>query len=346
MSLPGKLFVGILEEDNPLKSYFRLKPLLVESEGQYVPYTRHEDYPNDGCIRIVPDKNESYHFKTRMRKLGLFCVVDLRAHPDDNDKIRPNKNFREDSPEQNAYIIYSDVVREPAPDTIFEILPEEARDGVLPPPRTAQVLLKGEALHSERYAWELLPGADDKAQLLPTDQTCPEGSLQVFDLETFKGNRVKPGKIFLEVVENPLIIGSVLGILFLVLELRLPTPIEAVVRDMSRVGSPLMLFLLGAFFRFESMARRWKDLLQVCLGRLVVIPGIFLTLSYFAGFRGVEFAALLTIFSSSTAVSSFTMAQQMGADSELAGNIVMATSVLCSFTLYMWSVIFMSLGAF
>lgn len=170
--------------------------------------------------------------------------------------------------------------------------------------------------------------------------------LAVITLETFKGNRVKPGKIFLEVVENPLIIGSVLGILFLVLELRLPTPIEAVVRDMSRVGSPLMLFLLGAFFRFESMARRWKDLLQVCLGRLVVIPGIFLTLSYYAGFRGVEFAALLTIFSSSTAVSSFTMAQQMGADSELAGNIVMATSVLCSFTLYMWSVIFMSLGAF
>ena len=190
MSLPGKLCIGILEEDNPMKSYFRLKPLLVESDGQFVPYTQHADYPVEGCIRIVPDKNESYHFKTRMRKLGLFCVVDLRAHPDDNDKIRPNKNFREDSPEQNAYIIYSDVVREPAPDMIFEILPEASRDGVLPPPRTTQVLLKGETLHSERYAWELLPGADDKAQLLPTGQVCPEGSLQLFDLETFKGNRI------------------------------------------------------------------------------------------------------------------------------------------------------------
>ena len=105
MSLPGKLCIGILEEDNPLKSYFRLKPLLVEADGKFVAYTQQEDYPKDGCIRIVPDKNESYQFKIRMHKLGLFCVVDLRAHPVDNDKIRPNKNFREDSPEQNAYII-------------------------------------------------------------------------------------------------------------------------------------------------------------------------------------------------------------------------------------------------
>ena len=33
--LPGKLCIGILEEDNPLKSYFRMKPLLVENEGRY-----------------------------------------------------------------------------------------------------------------------------------------------------------------------------------------------------------------------------------------------------------------------------------------------------------------------
>ena len=81
MSLPGKLCIGILEEDNPQKSYFRFKPLLVEDAGRYIPYDHPDAYPQEGSIRIVPDKNESYHFKTRMRGLGLFCVVDLRAHP-------------------------------------------------------------------------------------------------------------------------------------------------------------------------------------------------------------------------------------------------------------------------
>ena len=55
--LPGKLCIGILEEDNPLKSSFRLKPLLVENDGRYEPVACEEIYPEEGCIRIVPDKN-------------------------------------------------------------------------------------------------------------------------------------------------------------------------------------------------------------------------------------------------------------------------------------------------
>ena len=190
MSLPGKLCIGILEEDNPLKSYFRFKPLLVEEGGRYIPYDEHQAYPQEGCIRIVPDKNESYHFKTRMRRIGLFCVVDLRAHPDDNDKIRPNKNFREGAPEQNAFIIYSDVVREPAPHMIFEILPEDRRDATLPPPRTADVLLRGDCLRPECFAWEALPDAEDQARLQPTDRLCPLDRAQVFDLPSFGDSAV------------------------------------------------------------------------------------------------------------------------------------------------------------
>ena len=92
MSLPGKLCIGIIEEDNPQKSYFRFKPLLVAEDGRYIAYDVTDNYPENGCIRIVPDKNESSRFKARMRRMGLYCMVDLRDHPDDNDKIRPNKN--------------------------------------------------------------------------------------------------------------------------------------------------------------------------------------------------------------------------------------------------------------
>ena len=58
------------------------------------------------------------------------------------------------------------------------------------------------------------------------------------------------------------------------------------------------------------------------------------------GFRGVELVSLLGIFASSTAIASFTMAQQMGGDAELAGDIVVWTSALCSFTLFGWSLLF------
>lgn len=190
MSLPGKLCIGILEEDNPLKSYFRFKPLLVEADGRYVPYAEAKAYPEDGCIRIVPDKNESYHFKARMRRIGLFSVVDLRAHPDDNDKIRPNKNYREGSAEQNAFIIYSDVVREPAPDMIFEILPESARESQPSAARNGCALLRGESLSPEIYVWQAQPDAEEAPRLIPTDRTCPLDKAQVFDLPGFREETV------------------------------------------------------------------------------------------------------------------------------------------------------------
>ena len=151
MTLPGKLCVGILEEDNPLKSYFRFKPLLVAEEEGYQPFDSAEAFPENGCLRIVPDKNESGHFKARMRRIGRYALLDLRAHAGENDKIRPNKNYHVDPAESNAYIVYSDVVIEPPEGALYEVLdraaPEDSAHMALtmPLPGTQRVLFRDES---------------------------------------------------------------------------------------------------------------------------------------------------------------------------------------------------------
>lgn len=55
---------------------------------------------------------------------------------------------------------------------------------------------------------------------------------------------------------------------------------------------------------------------------------------------------MIAIFGSATAIASFTMVQQMGGDDELAGDIVVSTSALCCLTLFLWSLLFKSLGIF
>ena len=190
MSLPGKLCIGILEEDNPLRSYFRFKPLLVDEGGVYVPFEAGERYPDEGCIRIVPDKNESYHFKARMRQMGLYCVVDLRDHPNDNDKIRPNKNYRPDGEEINAYIIYSDVVRGPAPGMIFELVPAAMADAPVPTPNTSMVLLeKDGAADPVCHTWEA--AAEGRATLRATPAVCPLEGLQTFEFSGFRDKTLR-----------------------------------------------------------------------------------------------------------------------------------------------------------
>ena len=64
------------------------------------------------------------------------------------------------------------------------------------------------------------------------------------------------------------------------------------------------------------------------------------------GFRGVEFVALIGIFASPTAVNSFTMVQQMGGDSELAGDIVVTTSAFCMLSFFGWILLFKTLAIF
>lgn len=191
MSLPGKLCIGILEEDNPLRSYYRFKPLLVDEGGRYIPFQDTGAYPDEGCIRIVPDKNESYFFKARMRQNGLFCVVDLREHPGDSDKIRPNKNYRPGGDEINSCIIYSDVVLGPAPGMIFQVLPAESVDAVLSPLSTEKVLLRqGDTLLPEFHTWEAIEDSGTMVVLRDTQDQCAVENIQVFDLPGFRDETV------------------------------------------------------------------------------------------------------------------------------------------------------------
>ena len=104
--------------------------------------------------------------------------------------------------------------------------------------------------------------------------------------------------------------------------------------------------MLGAFFEIKGVGTHKKQLAVVCVGRLVIVPAIFLTLAVLCGVRGVELAAMIAIFGSPTAISSFTMTQQMGGDAALAGDIVIFTSALSCITMFAWALALKSLGMF
>lgn len=126
MNFDRSLIFAYLEEDNIQRAYFRVRPLLT-LEGD----VRHEAlalWPNEGGLRIVPDRNEQHTFKTRMRTLGAYCVVDLRGQPAEAGKIRTNKNFKPDRGELNQYILYSDTVHELPDNTFYQLLDGKAED--------------------------------------------------------------------------------------------------------------------------------------------------------------------------------------------------------------------------
>lgn len=170
--------------------------------------------------------------------------------------------------------------------------------------------------------------------------------LSVVVLEVFRGQKPKPLHILVQIAKNPLVIGSVLGILTLAAGIRLPHILEQTIQNISAIASPLQLFLLGAFFQFSGLKTYRRELVTVSAAKLIVAPGLFLGLGALLGFRGVAFVSLIGVFASPTAVNSFTMAQQMGGDAELAGDIVVTTSAVSILTMFLWIFLFKSLGVF
>lgn len=171
--------------------------------------------------------------------------------------------------------------------------------------------------------------------------------LSVYVLERFRGGNVNVRKVLLEVAKNPLIISSLLGIMCQLLGIRLPGLLEQTVSSLSVIASPLQLFLLGAFFRFDGLGRYIKPLTAVTTVKLFVTPALLLGTAALLGIRGGDFVGLIGIFASPTAVNSFTMVQQMDCgDAELAGDIVVMTSAVSILSFFLWILIFKNFGIF
>ena len=79
--------------------------------------------------------------------------------------------------------------------------------------------------------------------------------------------------------------------------------------------------------------------------KLVAFPLFWVLAAAALGFRGIEFATLISIFATPCAVAGFVMAQQMDSDADLAGNCVVFTSALSCFTIFCWIVLFKEMGA-
>ena len=170
--------------------------------------------------------------------------------------------------------------------------------------------------------------------------------LAVVTLEVFRGGKVSPGHILLNVVKNPLIIGAAVGLLFVFTGWKLPASFENVISQLSGCAMVMAMIVLGASFTVQSLVHGKRDLIICVTSRLVIVPAVWLTAAAFLGFRGVAFVTLLAMLASPTAIASYTMAESMDSDGPLAGNCVIFSSAFSCLTLFIWLFIFKNLGLF
>ncbi|MBR3456770.1 MAG: AEC family transporter [Selenomonadaceae bacterium] len=170
--------------------------------------------------------------------------------------------------------------------------------------------------------------------------------LAVLVLETFRGGRFDFLGILRGVLKNPMIVGAILGAVFLVLGIPVPEPVLKPIRQVAAATTPVALIILGASFKGGSFHAHLGQLIACVAARLLLVPAVAVGLGIYLGYRGVELVTLLAIFATPCAVASFAMAQQMGSDADLAGNCVVYTSALSCFTIFGWVFALKTLGMF
>ncbi|MBO5898829.1 MAG: AEC family transporter [Clostridia bacterium] len=214
---------------------------------------------------------------------------------------------------------------------------------------------------------EALFGAEGAAvaTLLSTVTIPSFNILAVISLSIFQQNGGKPSvkKILLGIIKNPLIQAVFVGLAAVGVRAVLThfgvgfrlSDIDSlfkVLTYLSNMATPLALLVLGAQFEFSAVTSLKKEIVFGTLMRTVAVPVFGLGAAYalmklgVLDVTGAHFASFVAVFGTPVAVSSVPMAQEMDSDATLAGQLVVWTTAVSAFTVFLAAFILRLVGVF
>ena len=149
-----------------------------------------------------------------------------------------------------------------------------------------------------------------------------------------RGSGEQRGAVFWlrQVALNPLIIASFLGIIWSFLALPLPLVFERSLNIATGMTLPLALLALGGGFSLEKLR---GDLVKATLSsglKTIWMPILAAVLLISMGVRGIDLSIGVLIAGTPAATATYIMADQLGGDAELAGTIVMLSTLFSAVT--------------
>ncbi len=136
-----------------------------------------------------------------------------------------------------------------------------------------------------------------------------------------------------EVIKNPLIIAAVFASPFSIFQVSLGSVLTTTLTYLAKIALPLALISIGASLNLKSLKKASKLSLIAMFNKIVVFPLIAVALGILFHFSSNQMVILFVLFASPTAIVSFIMAEAMGSDSKLAGDIIVLTTLLSIITL-------------
>ncbi len=137
------------------------------------------------------------------------------------------------------------------------------------------------------------------------------------------------------VLRNPLLIACLLGLLVAWTGLDMPVFLMRTLEPLSQMALPLALLAIGASLvrsKDQPVRDKWPTVIASLL-KIGLAPALGYLFGRLFGLPPGELRMALIFLACPTAITSYVMAQQLGADEQLAGDVVVLTTVLSFFSL-------------
>ena len=165
-------------------------------------------------------------------------------------------------------------------------------------------------------------------------------ALSAFIFERYTGKATSGSKLILNIIRNPLVLGSLVGLILNLTGIVIPDWIlSGIFSKLGAMATPLSMIALGASFVFSQIRTYRRPLFWACLAKLVFVPALIIPLSIVLGARGAGLVGITIYAASPNAVNSYSTAVAMGGDADLANEIVVMTSLLSMITMFLWFVL-------
>ena len=140
----------------------------------------------------------------------------------------------------------------------------------------------------------------------------------------------------IQYLKNPVIIGSLVGILASGLQIPVPNVIDRTLNMLGDLAPAAALLLIGASLSFKAMNARKRIVAMTVTVKLFLLPAAALFCFELFDLNIQDFLPAIILLATPTATVAYVMSRQMGSDPEIAVATISATTIISALTLPLW----------
>jgi hypothetical protein len=166
-------------------------------------------------------------------------------------------------------------------------------------------------------------------------------TLGVYYLERSGKESVEPGKIFTNLLKNPLLLGVILGLAASFIKIPVNSVFMKTFDMLARSATPVILFSIGIFIA-QIRIGHWHDWIGVSfytVVKLLVLPGALLLIFRLASLQSPGFTATIVEAAMPLALTPYALAQEYDMDREFITKSIMLSTIISIISLSMWFVV-------